>query len=283
MAHKKAILNKFISDPEPSEDSDNRSAIFDGRGWTIPETSISDIQSHLQTEIQPGPSTGNQDEQLNPSSSSSKSAIFKTDNSPISTDETPQPLVRPRTIFIETSSNNDIQLTSSNEGTIPILGTSLHPIQPTSDSSIALGTTASDKTTEIVITSGSEPGPNPQQLEDTIVVTSIPVKSDPPPLRASTIETSCGDEINLPSEIFGSTDSSDEVKKLDREMEENLKKIALCGLRWFKLNVSKYQKDVKLSKRCQFAKRCQMSKNETPRLWRRFTKKLNRHNEVHRY
>ena len=31
----------------------------------------------------------------------------------------------------------------------------------------------------------------------------------------------------------------------------------------------KYQKDVKLSKKCQ------MSKNETPRLWRRFTKKLN--------
>ena len=31
----------------------------------------------------------------------------------------------------------------------------------------------------------------------------------------------------------------------------------------------KCQKDVKLSKRCQ------MSKNETPRLWRRFTKKLN--------
>ena len=30
----------------------------------------------------------------------------------------------------------------------------------------------------------------------------------------------------------------------------------------------KYQKDVKLSKRCQ------MSKNETPRLWRRFTKNL---------
>ena len=122
MVHKKAILNKFISDPEPSEDSDNRSAIFDGRGWTIPETSISDIQSHLQTEIQPGPSTGNQDQQLNPSSSSSKSAIFKIDNSPISTDETPQPLVRPRTIFIETSSNNNIQSTSSNEGTIPILG-----------------------------------------------------------------------------------------------------------------------------------------------------------------
>ena len=37
----------------------------------------------------------------------------------------------------------------------------------------------------------------------------------------------------------------------------------------------KYQKDVKLSKKCQVVKKCQMSKNETPRLWRRFTKKLN--------
>ena len=32
-------------------------------------------------------------------------------------------------------------------------------------------------------------------------------------------------------------------------------KIALCGLRWFKLNVSKYQKDVKLSKRCEVVKK----------------------------
>ena len=43
----------------------------------------------------------------------------------------------------------------------------------------------------------------------------------------------------------------------------------------------KYQKDVKLSKRCQVVKKmssCQknvMSKNQTPRLCRRFTKKLN--------
>ena len=45
------------------------------------------------------------------------------------------------------------------------------------------------------------------------------------------------------------------------------------------LNVKKMsncQKDVKLSKRCQ------MSKIQIPRLWRRFTKKLNWH-EVHRY
>ena len=46
---------------------------------------------------------------------------------------------------------------------------------------------------------------------------------------------------------------------------QNIKKMSSC------------QKYVKLSKRCQ------MSKNETPRLWRRFTKKLNWHNEVYRY
>ena len=39
----------------------------------------------------------------------------------------------------------------------------------------------------------------------------------------------------------------------------------------------KYQKDVKLSKRCQ------MSNSQTSGLWRRFTKKINRHNEVHTY
>ena len=38
-------------------------------------------------------------------------------------------------------------------------------------------------------------------------------------------------------------------------LREKKKKIALCGLRWFKLNVSKYQKDVKLSKRCQVVKK----------------------------
>ena len=39
--------------------------------------------------------------------------------------------------------------------------------------------------------------------------------------------------------------------------------------------MSSCQKDVKLSKRCQ------MSENQTHRLWRRFTKKINWHNEVH--
>ena len=41
--------------------------------------------------------------------------------------------------------------------------------------------------------------------------------------------------------------------------------------------MSSSQKDVKLSKICQ------MSKSETHGLWRRFTKKINSHNEVHTY
>ena len=44
---------------------------------------------------------------------------------------------------------------------------------------------------------------------------------------------------------------------------------------------SSYQKDVKLSKRCQVVKK--MSKSQTHGLWRRFTKKINWHNEVHTY
>ena len=41
--------------------------------------------------------------------------------------------------------------------------------------------------------------------------------------------------------------------------------------------MSSCQKDVKLSKGCQ------MSKSQTHGLWRRFTKKINSHNEVHMY
>ena len=37
----------------------------------------------------------------------------------------------------------------------------------------------------------------------------------------------------------------------------------------------KYQKDVKLSKRCQVVKKMSNVKIQTPKLWRRFTKKLN--------
>ena len=47
------------------------------------------------------------------------------------------------------------------------------------------------------------------------------------------------------------------------------------GLKWFKFKkkMSKCQKDVTLSEKCQIVKRCQMSKSQTFRLCRRFTQK----------
>ena len=45
-----------------------------------------------------------------------------------------------------------------------------------------------------------------------------------------------------------------DFRQLNGKLPE-VEKIALCRLRWFKLNVSKYQKDVKLSKRCQVFKK----------------------------
>ena len=44
--------------------------------------------------------------------------------------------------------------------------------------------------------------------------------------------------------------------------------------------MSKY---LKLSKRCQVVKKMSNVKSQTPGLWRRFTKKINSHNEVHTY
>ena len=53
--------------------------------------------------------------------------------------------------------------------------------------------------------------------------------------------------------------------------------LPMCPIAHMSKNMSSCQKDVKLSKRCQ------MSKSQTHGLWRRFTKKVNWHNEVHTY
>ena len=43
MAHKKALLNKYLTDPEETDSSCRiRSPIHDGKTWIIPETSNSD-------------------------------------------------------------------------------------------------------------------------------------------------------------------------------------------------------------------------------------------------
>ena len=53
--------------------------------------------------------------------------------------------------------------------------------------------------------------------------------------------------------------------------------LPICPIAEGAKKMSSCQKDVKLSKRCQ------MSKSQTHRLWRRFTKKINWQNEVHTY
>ena len=53
--------------------------------------------------------------------------------------------------------------------------------------------------------------------------------------------------------------------------------LPMCPIAHMSKNMSSYQKDVKLSKRCQ------MSKGQTHGLWRRLTKKINSHNEIHTY
>ena len=53
--------------------------------------------------------------------------------------------------------------------------------------------------------------------------------------------------------------------------------LPMCPVAHMSRKMSSCQKDVKLSKRCQ------MSKSQTHGLWRRFTKKINWHNEVHTY
>ena len=80
-----------------------------------------------------------------------------------------------------------------------------------------------------------------EDSDSTKLFTSTPVKGNPPPLGASTIETSSGTHEPLPSEIFGSPigsdqnqaqiqtptrDSFEEEEDLcDREIEENLKRM----------------------------------------------------------
>ena len=70
-------------------------------------------------------------------------------------------------------------------------------------------------------------------LDGTKILTSTPVRSDPLPLRASTMETSSGDPIHIPSRIFGSPTSHDnqeegfssKAENVNKILDENLKKM----------------------------------------------------------
>ena len=72
------------------------------------------------------------------------------------------------------------------------------------------------------------------------MLTSTPLKSDPPPLRLSNMETSSGDNFNLPSSIFGSMEIeedlsnhgqrqyssiSEEEEEVQKQLEDNLRRM----------------------------------------------------------
>ena len=192
MAYKKSILEKFQDD---SESSDCRSPRHDWRNWYIPATSSSDENPKNQTsEEDPGVevthSTSRQGGQgISPSSniqsttlriahlappkkrfwgnfpstdSSSSWRNFKTDDSPVSTSN---------------STNNS----KSSTATVPFLGTAAHPITASSTSSSDGGggfeTGPSGKSTEVF----SNNQDTSTDSEKTVIVTSTPLKSDPPP------------------------------------------------------------------------------------------------------
>ena len=250
MAHKKSILSKFLNEPESTEDSPgDRSLIHDGVQWVIPETSTSDLErknSNEGTEDE----NGKKKEEVQPTTSrfqnpqpnytsTSKSPIFKTNNSSVSPPTPPR--VIPTTYIIETSFNHiNNSSTTSYEKTVPIIQAFNNPIEPTtSDSPIEIGT--SDNSTDIIITTGTT-----DETDGTkIIFTSTPLNTNPPPLRASTMETSSGDNFSIPSAIFGSPptpptpmeieeytsnyhqrqSSSEQEEEFQRQLDENLRRM----------------------------------------------------------
>ena len=236
MAHKKAILDKFIlasSATSSGSSSDCRSPVHDGSRWLIQETSTSDEGNHKKQEeedpdqtipqhppstfsrnSQASSSTGippqdsltaNQNEeeevvyekkskptsQLNQETNSSSDwRNFKTDNSPISTD---------------LSKKN----TSSSGLTVPFLGTQAHPITADSSSVSEQEGTTGFKTPPFTR------GPEIEDSDQTIIVTSTPIRGSQAKLRKSEVEKKGWD---LPSEIFGSP--SEEISSPAEEIEE---------------------------------------------------------------
>ena len=235
MAHKKAILDKFIlASSSTSSDSsgDCRSPIHNGSRWLIPETSLSDEgNKKKQQEEDPDnkntqhkastSSAGiqpqllfpqNQDEEkklpqekqqqrtvefTEDTNSSEKWKLFHTDTSPVSTSQ---------------SKKNS----SSSSVTVPFLGTEAHPITASSSSfsekewTTGFNTPPSTKPTQVIST----------EIEDSdeiIIVTSTPIRSNPPKLRRSELETTSCD---LPSEIFGSPSEDTEEHNVEPSSSE---------------------------------------------------------------
>ena len=144
MAHKKSLLTKYLSG---TESSDCRSPRHDGKNWFIPETSLSgpsEPENRNTLNVNPvNPGTSNQQQEEKSTSGGEK---FPEDNQDDSSGGIPDATPSPGEKFPEDNSGTQ----STSEGTIPYLGTEVHPIE-----ALSSGSPPSDVPTTQVISGGT--------------------------------------------------------------------------------------------------------------------------------
>ena len=207
MAHKKTLLDKFKSEVS-SDTSDCRSPRYDGTSWFIPDTSLSEnSQSKSGEDPENRPTTSNVQKPLEVNSRKSTSGIDDI-SSNIPTDNATENTSKWNNFYTDNS-----KLTSSGlVSTVPFFGTFAHPIT-SSQSSQFIPTPSGSNETEADKNEEEDP-------HGTIIVTSTPVKDNPPPLKTSVTETNSRNLMNLPSEIFGSPSSNEETQIEETPEEE---------------------------------------------------------------
>ena len=175
MAHKKSFLTKYLSG---TESSDCRSPRHDGKNWFIPETSLSGpSEPENRNTLNVNPGTSNQQEEEKSTSGGEK---FPEDNLDDISVRGPDTTPFSGEKFPEDKSGTK----SISEGTIPYLGTEVHPIE--------------------AFSSGSPPSSTDEEYTY-VPVTSTPVKKNAP---AFLDKNGTGDSSNLPSTIFGSPETT---------------------------------------------------------------------------
>ena len=205
MAHKKNLLSKYLSG---TESSDCRSPRHDGKNWFIPETSLSGpSEPENRNTLNVNPGTSNQEQEEKSTSGGEK---FPEDNQDDSSGGIPDATPSSGEKFPEDNSGTE----STSEGTIPYLGTEVHPIEALSSGSppsdVPTTEVLSGGTTEVISVTDSS---TTTDEEYTFVpVTSTPVKKIAP---AFVDKNGSGYSSNLPSTIFGSPETTSDKKPGD--------------------------------------------------------------------
>ena len=208
MAHKKNLLSKYLSG---TESSDCRSPRHDGKNWFIPETSLSGLsepENRNTQNVNPvNPGTSNQQQEEKTTSGGEK---FPEDKQGDTSGGNPNTTPSSAEKFPEDNSGTQ----STFEGTIPYLGTEVHPIEALSSGSppsdVPTTDVISGGTTEVISVTDSS---TTSHEEYTFVpVTSTPVKKIAP---AFLHRNGSGDSSNLPSTIFGSPETESDNRPGD--------------------------------------------------------------------